>query len=179
MKNLGRIVVIGAALLMPTQLEAQPRNGTRSGVHVELSFGNGPAGRSYARHCRPGRRGNRFNCRIPRRGYVAYNLNRRDRRWVQAEWGDIHLYSPDTRYGSVRLGERGLREILDRRTLSRVRRVGRRAGLRGPITGRWSEHRRSGAVLEMRMQGRPLVEVHDYDGDGYVDDVFVARFLRY
>ena len=179
MRTLGRIVVIGAALMMPTQLEAQPRTGTRSGVHVALSFNNGPANRRHLRNCRRGHRARRFRCRVPRQRIVTYGRHINDRRWARADWGDIHLYAPATSYGHVRMGERGLRDILDGRTLSRVRRVGRRGGLRGPITGRWTENRRSGTTLEMRMQGRPVAEVHDYDGDGYVDEVFVARFFRY
>lgn len=57
--------------------------------------------------------------------------------------------------------------------------MSRRAGLRGTITGSWQAHRRYGAIVHVRMGGRAVAELIDYDGDGTVDDVFVPRFLRY
>ena len=77
------------------------------------------------------------------------------------------------------MGERGVRDVLGNHSVNRVRRLARRAGVRGRLTGVWSETRRRGAVLEVRVSGRPVAEFHDRNGDGYVEAVFLRRFLRH
>ncbi len=64
-------------------------------------------------------------------------------------------------------------------TVRRVRDVGRRAGLRGSLRGRWAENRRSGAVLTLSMRGQEVARFLDYDRDGLVDEVRLRNFRRW
>ena len=170
MKNLGRIVIMGAALLMPAQLSAQPGKWGRRGGDIELSHRRGPV---YSCPSRVGIRGAGCRGRLAR---VAIRPGAR-RGWVRARWGALHVYSPRTRARSVRIGERGLREVLGPRTVRRFRRLSRHAGLRGPMTGVWQTSRRFGSELHVRIAGRRVAEVYDYDRDGYADQVLLARSL--
>lgn len=175
MKTLGTTILITAALLVPVDLDAQPRKGRHAGVHVELSYNAGP--RPYVR-CNPRWGRAHVRCRAPRY-YTAPRVHARRNRWVRAHLGEIHLYAPEARYGQVRLGRRGLEEVMGRGTVRELRRMARRAGFRGQITGRWTESRRYGTHIEVRMGGRLIAQVEDYNRDGYVDQLLVLRYLRY
>ncbi|MGI9627088.1 MAG: hypothetical protein ACR2QM_09645 [Longimicrobiales bacterium] len=175
MKILGTTIVMAAALLIPAQAEAQPKNGNRSGVRVEFSYRNAPDWRGR-RVCHPVRNRRRVRCSPRSRDFYSYN--RGNRGLVRANWGDIHLYAPRARYDYIRLGRRGLEDIMGAGPVSRIRRIGRNAGLRGRMTGTWSETRRAGSLIEVRIDGRRVAELRDYNRDGYVDDVFVRRGRR-
>jgi len=81
-------------------------------------------------------------------------------------------------YRHALLTKAHLRDILGRPTVQRLRDAGRNAGLRGPLAGRWEDARGRGSVLIVMMGGIELAEFIDFDRDGFVDDVFVARGHR-
>lgn len=176
MRNLRRIVVMAAAAaLMPMSLEAQPRKhgGWRGGADVAVTYRAGPVGPRGYYACGPARH-REVRCRSAR--VVARPDVRRG--WVAARWGSrVVLHAPRSRVAYVRLGERGLRDVLGQGTVGRIRRMARHNGIRGPMTGVWSRAPRAGGTLEIRVDGRPVAELRDFNGDGHVDRVFVPRGL--
>ena len=76
------------------------------------------------------------------------------------------------------LTQKHLRDVLGRRTVQRIRDAGHNAGLRGPLAGRWEDARRRGSVLVVTMDGIEVAEFIDFNRDGFVDEVFLARGHR-
>ena len=177
MRRSGRATLIAAAALMvPFAAEAQPR----SGIQVQLAYHSGPDRGPYVR-CRPGNHRNRIRCRAPRPARVVFRPNgvRSPRAtWVPARLGRFHMSPPRIGYGAARMERRGVERVLGRPAVRKLARMGRSAGLGGRITGVWTESRRHGASLLIRMGGHPIAELNDYDWDGRADEVRVPRYLR-
>jgi len=68
-----------------------------------------------------------------------------------------------------------LRDVLGRRTVDRVRDVGRRAGLRGSLRGYWRSDRYGGATLLITMGRVEVAEFVDVDRNGVVDEIYLIR----
>ena len=83
------------------------------------------------------------------------------------------MYPVRYRGRSGTIGQGALRDMLGAATFHRIRERGRRAGLRGALRGHWLESRRLGAVLTLTMGGREVAELHDFDRDGLVDEVWL------
>ena len=190
-------VLIGAALILPAEAEAQrgrkhvPNRGPRV-TQPAPAVASGRLNR-----CRAPAHARSFECRprsrvvyssraryggattwVDRPGYRYHDVYRpyRDARVrVRLEWGGsrIHFHAP--RYRDAHVGPGALRRILGPRTVNQVRRAGRRLGLRGAPRGHWIDSWRDGRVLVVTMEGVEIAEFVDYDRDGFVDDAFFFR----
>jgi len=94
--------------------------------------------------------------------------------WQRAPWGDVVL-GRSTPRGNQRVSEPTLGGVLGDVVLGRVSRLGRDAGLRGPVEGRWLSLPSGGSVLQLRMAGVPLAELADTNRDGRADVVLLNR----
>ena len=174
-------LLLGAALIVPADAEAQRAKGR---------VDDGPRVLKVAPVRAPGRvtgGGPRADVRPrPRARRVVYTthtayraprLHRplRDRRVrVRLEWDRAPFHFRAPRFQG-RVGPGELRRILGPRTVSRVRRAGRRVGLRGAVRGYWIDSWRHGVVLVATMEGIDVAEFIDYDCDGRIDDAFFLR----
>jgi len=94
--------------------------------------------------------------------------------WQRAPWGDVVL-GRSTPRGNQRVSEPTLGGVLGDVVLGRVSRLGRDAGLRGPVEGRWLSLPSGGSVLQLRMAGVPIAEMADTNRDGRADVVLLNR----
>ena len=179
MKRILWVVLMGTSFLFPIEAEAQrgrvrnaPTSGQIAPASARLSSCRAPSGgRPYV--CR-----NDVHTNVVYR-YSGNGRNRVRRAWVVAKWGRIHIYPVRYRSRSREIGQRQLRDMLGTATVRRLRDVGRRAGLRGPVRGRWTESRRSGAVLTLTMNRHEVARFLDYDRDGLVDEVLLHNVRRW
>jgi len=159
---------------------AAVHNGRGTAVHrgrVAASRGHG--GRVvYApdRHVRVKARhyGRRYD-RIVYRSYRPYRIYRGSRILIRADWGPIRIrydYDYGRRYdGYLYAGE--LQHLLGHNTVTRIRRAGHRAGLRGALRGHWVDGGSDGHILVVTMEGVDVAEFIDYDRDRLIDDAFI------
>lgn len=70
-----------------------------------------------------------------------------------------------------------LEVILSRQAMDRFRTQRDRLGAEAPLEGRWVPGRgeASGGVLQLRAGDVPVAELADWNGDGHVDDAFLAE----
>jgi hypothetical protein len=107
----------------------------------------------------------------PPRGTRLYGAYRDGWIRVRLDWGRAPRFPTRVRWRAhVNAGE--LRRVLGPRTVNRIRRAGRRMGLRGAPRGHWMETWRNGLVLIVAMDGVDVAEFIDYDRDGFIDDSF-------
>lgn len=174
-------VLLGAAMLVPVDAEAQRGRGR----------GNDDAPR--VQRLEPVKRGGRIAPRAARarpyttrsrvvyrsregypragRGTRVYGAYRDGWVRVRLDWGRAPRFPARVRlHAHINPGE--LRHVLGHRTVNRIRRAGRRLGLRGAPRGHWVETRRDGLVLIVSMDGVDLAEFIDHDRDGFIDDSF-------
>ena len=72
------------------------------------------------------------------------------------------------------MNQHQLRDMLGRRALDRVHDAGRRAGLRGALSGHWENTRGRGEILVVSMGRVEVAEFVDFNGDGFVDEMFLV-----
>lgn len=181
-------VLIGAAILVPMDAEAQRGRGRAADdtgrVQKLESITTGgrvtPRGRFAARapHSR-----NRVvytsHSRVRGPGYYRggrWNRGYRDSRIrVRFDYGRAPLFVRDRAWRGGRLSQGELRRVLGHDTVRRIRTAGRRAGLRGAVRGHWVDTRRHGLVLVVTMDRVDIAEFIDYDRDGWIDDSYFFR----
>lgn len=178
-------VLIGAALIVPADVEAQrgrkhvPQRGPRV-VDTPPAVASGRLNRcrapAHARsfECRPANRVV-YSSRAGYRHATVYRPYRDSRIRVRLAWGSGRLHFRARPYMTGTVGPAQLRRILGPQTVNRVRRAGRRLGLRGAPRGHWVESWRHGLVLVVTMDRVDIAEFVDYDRDGFVDDAFFFR----
>lgn len=168
------VVLVGTSLLIPIEANAQ-RGQNRGRTSVQRV----PAVSGRLAECRPPAGARPFDCSA-RIVYSsrAYGSNRPGVVWARTDWGRVRIRTDFRRGRWGVLNQRQLRDVLGRRTLDRVRDVGRKSGLRGSLRGRWHQAGRSGDVLVVTMGGREVAEFVDYNRDGFVDEVLVPRNVR-
>lgn len=178
-------VLIGAALIVPADVEAQrgrkhvPQRGPRV-VDATPAVASGRLNRcrapAHARsfECRPANRVV-YSSRAGYRPTTVYRPYRDSRIRVRLAWGSGRLDFRARPHMAGTVGPAQLRRILGPQTVNRVRRAGRRLGLRGAPRGHWVESWRHGLVLVVTMDRVDIAEFVDYDRDGFVDDAFFFR----
>ena len=186
MRNRGIVILAAAAVLVPANVDGQRdrqgnRNDRQNRQDERWEDTRGP-GYDNDRYLDEGRYdyddGYRYDDRYERpsdryRGPYS-RRNPRSSDWRYQNWGDFHLYAPRglrTRH----MGERGIRQLLGAQGLRRLKRIARQSGTRGPLTATWTASRRYGDRLMVRSRGRRIAEIHDFNRDGYVDEVLVRR----
>jgi len=201
-------VLIGAALVIPVDAEAQRgrrapgddgpgdrrprvekldpiRHGGRVGRRAPRSrphtarvayVRGGPVRYDQAVH-RYDRAVHRYDRAVYRAGRIRRPF--RDARIrIRLDWGRAPIHVRGRIHLDRRLNPGELRRVIGHRTVTRIRRAGRRAGLRGAPRGRWIETRRHGRILVVSMDRVDVAELVDYDGDGRIDDAFYLRHDR-
>jgi hypothetical protein len=173
MKRMLSAALLGASFLIPAEATAQR-------VRVVIDHPRAVPVTGRLAECRAPSRGRAYVCRPETNVVYRYAGGARRpvvRDWAVVEWGRIHMYPVrGSRQGLINEGR--LRDMLGDRTVERVRDRGRRFGLRGPVRGDWHESLRFGAVLTLRVDGREVAELLDFDRDGIVDQVLL-RDLRF
>lgn len=162
--------LIGASILVPKDMEAQ--RGRDRGPRVQQPAPAVVSGR--LNRCRPPSGARAFDCR----SRVVYTSGTRwaprrvNAAWIRADWGRVR-FAP-VRYRRDRFLNQGeLTRLVGPHTISRIRKEGRRSGLRGPLHGEWIRAPRSGRVLVVTMDRVDVAELVDFDRDGIVDDVYL------
>lgn len=170
------LALLGASFLIPAHVDAQRARAPRVARAVT------PQSARLA-ECRAPSDGRAYVCTAPTSGvvyrYAGPPRPTTARVWIRPTWRheDVHL-----RWRGVRRGEVGrgrLRQMLGARTLREVRDHGRRAGLSGPVRGRWTEGRRGGSVLVLTMRDQEVARLVDRNLDGHVDVVLLRNFRRW
>ena len=172
-------VLIGAAILLPVDAEAQrnrARNGNRDNRSERVTQ---PA--PVRANGRIAYRGRTTSRALPPRTRVIYSnrggyiQHRQGNVWIRADWGrPARWQAPRYRARYDReLKQKDLRDILGKRTLDRVKDEARRAGVRGKMRGRWINARNDGLILVITVDRVAVAEFVDYDHDGRIDDAFV------
>ena len=178
MKRKRMTALLGAAFLVPLQVDAQRVRSRDRAVHQQPApiHSSGRLTR-----CRAPAGGRSFDCRS-RVVYSSHSAYGRPRAyhgnhvWVRADWGHhvrMTRFGRGARHAVMNQGD--LRDMLGRRTVNRVRDAGRRAGLRGSLRGYWQNTRGRGAILVITMDRVDVAELVDFDRDGFVDEVFLVR----
>lgn len=103
--------------------------------------------------------------------------DRYDRRYERdASWGDIIFgRTPRRTDDRVMLSSSVLEDVLGRRTLDRFDAYRQDLGLRGALSGRWSEARSGSRVLRLHADGTPVATLYDDDRDGRVDVIRLVQ----
>lgn len=185
------VSLLTGALLLPAtatslsgqvrvELDGWWRSDARSGADARVTYEEGyqPRGGrvsvdTYRRHDRP----DRF------RRYARDN--RRDVRWVPANWRHV-------RFNNVRGHRRGGRNgrvsragyvpnlygLVGQRTYRRLERHADRIGAYGALNARWVRVDRRARVLQVRAGRVPLAELVDRDRDPRVEEVWLNRPFR-
>ena len=173
MKRMLSAALLGASFLIPAEATAQR-------VRVVADHPRAVPVTGRLAECRAPSRGRAYVCRPETNVVYRYAGGARRpvvRDWAVVEWGRIHMYPVRGSWHGL-INEGRLRDMLGDRTVERVRDRGRRFGLRGPVRGDWHESLRFGAVLTLRVDGREVAELLDFDRDGIVDQVLL-RDLRF
>ncbi|MDA0327963.1 MAG: hypothetical protein O2958_02960 [Gemmatimonadetes bacterium] len=161
------MVLIGASFLVPLDASAQRTRDTRD---------RGPRATQPAPIT--------VSSRIAPRSRVVYSSHSsryrrevQDRFWVRVDWGRDRVALRHRARAGV-LNHRRLVDVLGHRAVDRVHDAGRRAGLRGALRGHWEDTRGRGSILIVTMDRVEIAEFLDYDGDGFIDDVYMIREAR-
>ena len=172
-------LLLGASVIMASDAEAQ-RNRERGNDRAVR--GNGRVERLAPVQAR-GRIAPRVTYRA-RPGGVVYSSRRGynwHRYWVNTR---IQRHYFDRRYIDRRDGllrNKELKELLGNRTVNRMKDIGKDAGLRGSLRGRWIHERGIGRILVLTMDRVDIAEFADFDGDGFIDESLLidrGRFRR-
>lgn len=178
-------VLLGAALLVPADVDAQ-RGRNRPvdrGPRVSHPAPITVSGRLS--RCRAPARARAFDCAsrvvYSSHGSISGGVLRpyRDARLrIRADWIRAPIrFSIGVRFDrSLNPGQ--LRRLLGHDTVTRIRDVGRRQGLRGAPRGHWVDSRWQGLVLVVTMDRVDVAEFIDYDRDGLFEDSFLLRHDR-
>ena len=172
------LALTGLAMLMPMDADAQRRDrgGERArerGNRVERLEPVRAPGRVY--RVRPRHRDVRSQVVYTSRGrHPRYSVGNA---WLRADFGEIRFRRGF--YGRrVVLKKNDLRDLLGRHTVRRVKNAANRAGIHGPMRGRWVGQRGGIRVLVVTVDGFEVAEFSDYDRDGFVDQVFLIGDRR-
>ena len=112
-----------------------------------------------------------YTSRGHRAGFSVGNV------WLRADFGEVRFRRGF--YGRrVVLQTDDLRDLLGRHAVRRVKNAANRAGIYGPMRGRWVGQPRGVRVLVVTVDGFEVAEFSDYDRDGFVDQVFVIGVRR-
>ena len=194
MKRTLAVALLGAALTIPMEAEAQRVRPRGDNVRVERQVDR-PA-RAVPRARRPAAipgTGRLAACQAPRNGraYVcaphrrvvyrssSYLRSGRNRYvWADARWARVTMRLPVRRARFREIRQNRLRDLIGTRAVNRIRAHGRAAGLRGGLRGHWLDTRRFDDILVLTMGGREVARLVDYDRDGFVDDVLLRDFYR-
>ncbi|MDE3003554.1 MAG: hypothetical protein OXU38_09905 [Gemmatimonadota bacterium] len=172
------LALMGLVMVLPVDAEAQSRG--RSGdrarerdQHVQQLEPVRAPGRVY--RVRPRHRDVRsrvvYTSRGHRAGFSVGNV------WLRADFGEVRFRRGF--YGRrVVLQTDDLRDLLGRHTVRRVKNAANRAGIYGPMRGRWVGQPGGVRVLVVTVAGFEVAEFSDYDRDGFVDQVFVIGDRR-
>lgn len=180
-------VLLGAAMLVPVDAEAQRGRGRGSDdaprVQKLEPVRRGGRIAPRAARARPYTTRSRVVYRsregYPRagRGTRVHGIYRDSWVRVRLDWGRAPRFPVRARLDrSLNPGE--LRHVLGHQTVNRIRRAGRRMGLRGAPRGHWVDSWRHGLVLIVTMDRVDLAEFFDYDRDGFIDDAYFFRHDR-
>lgn len=180
MKRTTIMLLLGASVMLASDAEAQRarergnERGSRAerGGRVErLDPVRAPGRIAPQRHrvVRSHRYGQRgrvvYTTRNRYRNYGWHRVNRRD-------FGHVVFRAPF--YGRrPYLTQRELKDVLGNRAVRVVKDAGRRAGLRGSVRGHWVHEYGRRSTLVVTMDRVDIAEFVDFDGDGYVDDLFL------
>lgn len=163
--------LLGASLLVPASVDAQRNRHRAPHQPAPITVSGRLAHCSAPRGARP------FDCRarVVYSSGTRYASGRSRVAWVRADWGHVRL-APARRARWNRFITQGeLKRLMGHRVVHRIRDHGRRAGLRGALRGEWVNEGRD-RVLVVRMDRVDIAELVDFDRDGLVDDIFLARF---
>lgn len=117
--------------------------------------------------------------RYNRGGRVVYTSRNRNRyrgsRWHRVRAHDFGRVYFDLHFRPRRaqLNQGDLKDVLGNRAVRLVKDAGRRAGLRGSLRGRWLHEYGRRSTLVVTMDRVEIAEFVDFDGDGFVDDLFL------
>lgn len=178
MKHKTMMLLVGATLLMAADAEAQRARGQGGSGRVER---DGRVERLEPVRA-PGRIAPRRVVRSHRygpasRSRVVYTSRNRfeSRGWYRVPVRDFRrVYFRSHRSGASFLSQGDLRRLIGARGVDLVRDAGRRAGLRGSLRGHWVHERGRRSTLVVTMNRVDIAEFVDFDGDGYVDDLFLV-----
>ncbi len=176
-------ILLGAAFLAPAGADAQrPRaRAADGGPRVErlepITRGGRVAPRTRVARVRHAPAPSRivYTSHAGYRAPLAYRPYRDSRVRIRLEWGHAPLRLHERPYLDRSMSPGELRRLLGPHTVNRIRRAGRRSGLRGPVRGHWIDTWRHGLVLVVTMERTDLAEFIDYDRDGLIDDAFFFR----
>ncbi len=191
MKRELKSVLLGAALIVPVDAEAQRGRGRAAddNPRVEKLQPITTGGRVAPRG-RVAARAPYARDRVVYSSHSAYRVPRvyRSGRWNvgyrdtrirgRLDYGRTPIFVRHRNRFDGRLNQGELRRVLGHETVRQVRQAGRRAGLRGPVRGHWVDARRHGLVLVVTMERVDVAEFIDYDRDGWIDDSFFFRHDR-
>ncbi len=94
--------------------------------------------------------------------------------WVRVDWARVRYTPLPARHRRAFLNQGELRRLLGHDSVVMVREAGRRAGLRGSLRGHWVADGPRTLVLVVSMDGFDVAEFVDFEGDGFIDDVFLV-----
>ena len=98
--------------------------------------------------------------------------------WLRADVREFR-FRDRAYYGRrVVLKQNDLRALLGRQAVNRVRNAARRAGIRGPMRGRWIGQRGGARILIVTVDGFDVAEFSDWNRDGFVDQVYLIGERR-
>lgn len=164
--------LVGASFLIPANTEAQ--RGRDRGPRVHQPAPVVVSGRLS--RCSPPSGARAFDCRsrVVYTSGTRWAPRRANAAWIRADWGRVR-FAP-IRYRHDRFLNQGeLRALVGQHTVTRIRKEGRSAGLRGALSGEWIRASRAGRVLVVTMDRVDVAELVDFDFDGIVDDVYLIR----
>lgn len=180
MKRRTMMLLVGASVLMAADAEAQRARGQGGNGRVER---DGRVERLEPVRA-PGRIAPRRVVRTQRYGptsRVVYTTRTRydNRGWHRVPVRDFRrVYFRGYRDRRAFLTQSELRHIIGKRGVDLVRDAGRDAGLRGSLRGHWVHERGRRSTLVVTMNRVDVAEFVDFDGDGYVDDLFLVGPAR-
>lgn len=105
---------------------------------------------------------------------VRYPAYRTGHAWVRVEWARVRYTPVPLRHRRAFLNQGELRRLLGHDSVRMVRNAGRQAGLRGSLRGHWVADGPRTLVLVVSMDGFDVAEFVDFEGDGFIDDVFLV-----
>jgi len=105
---------------------------------------------------------------------VRYPAYRYGHAWVRVDWARVRYAPVPVRHRRAFLNQGELRRLLGHDSIRMVRDAGRQAGLRGSLRGHWVADGPRSLVLVVSMDGFDVAEFVDFEGDGFIDDVFLV-----
>ena len=97
--------------------------------------------------------------------------------WVRADLGTIQFRRGMPGRGVI-LTNRDLRDLLGAQNVRRIRQAASRAGIHGTLRGRWAGQRGRSRTLIVTIDRFEVAEFADYDGDGFVDRIYLIGDRR-